>query len=324
MKLSNCKYIIAWFMISLSFVVYANDNIDIIVTNDGESLKVFNLDYSPTDFCYYTLEPNSNDLKRIKKSDILIIKLSNGTKVDFNDINIGSSTKLDNKSTNPAAHTPISVDAIENDFIEVVSQKGKKGKPDIVDKYILIKDSNGQILNLRLLPDREKELAVAKLRNDQKFEKSEIVIPEYVYVNGIQYSITQIDDEAFNCKGKGDVTNIVFPETLKDIGASAFYRLRHLKRIVLPESLEKIGYGAFSECGNACQTFEQLYIPKSVKEIGKNAFWYVGPNTSWRAFFQGNLTSIPNFISVGNCTAIGIDEEAVEAYEKRYTTNNNQ
>lgn len=315
MRTMNLKYIFVTLMMSLSFALFADDNVDIIVTNDGESLKVYNLDYSP----YYTTEANSDDLKRIKKSDILIIKLSDGSKIDPNvEIQQNPIMKLGKPSvSNPAAHAPITVTAIEEDFIEVVTQKAKKGKPEVIDKFILIKDNNGQTLNLRLLQDREKELAVSKLRDGQKIQSSEVIIPEYVIINGDKYTITQIDSEAFDCKGKGDITNIIFPETLKTIGASAFYRLRHLKRIVLPESIEKIGFGAFSQCGNACQTFEQLYIPKGVKEIGENAFWYVGPNTSWKAFYQGNLTCIPDFISTGNCTGFGIDEEAVEAYMNR-------
>lgn len=304
---------------TLSFSVFAEDNVDIIVTNEGESLKVYNIDYSSADFCYYTTEPKSDDLKRIKKSDVLLIKLADGTKIDPNATQKSSFNNETSKpiSKNPAAHEPITVTAIEDNFIDVVTQKAKKGKPEVVEKYILIKDKNGQMLNLRLLSEDDKELSVAKLRDGYKFESSEIIIPEYVIVNGERFSITQIDPSAFDCKGKGDITNIVFPETLKEIGANAFYRLRHLKRIVLPESLEKIGYGAFSQCGNACQTFEQLYIPKGVKDIAENAFWYVGPNTSWKAYYQGNLTSIPDFISTGNCTGFGIDEEAVEAYLNR-------
>lgn len=319
MKSMKLKYILTSIVMSLSLVVFAEDKIDIIVTNDGESLKVYNLDYSPADYCYYTTEPNSDDLRRINKSDVLIIKLADGTKVDPNTSEIANSTIKSTESIvkNPAAHEPITVTAIENYFLDVVTQKAKKGKPEVIDKYILAKESNGQILNLRLVSDVDKELSVARLRDGYKFETSEIIIPEYVIINGEKYSITRIDPSAFDCKGKGDITNIVFPETLREIGASAFYSLHHLKRIVLPESLEKIGNGAFIRCGIACQTFEQLYIPKGVKDIAENAFWFVGPNTSWKGYYQGNLTSNPDFISTGNCTGFGIDEEAVEAYMNR-------
>lgn len=82
MKTRSLKYIITSIMLALSLAVFAEDNYDIIVTNDGESLKVYNLDYSSADYCYYTSEPNGDDLKRMKKSEVLIIKLADGIKVD--------------------------------------------------------------------------------------------------------------------------------------------------------------------------------------------------------------------------------------------------
>lgn len=315
------KTILLFFaLLSFSSTGYAEEA-DIVVLQDGQSLKVYNLDIMSSDNVYYTLsEEEDAPLRKLKKSEILIIKKADGTKIDPNAIEQPKTFIVVTQSTvkNPAAHNPITVTAIENNFLDVVTQKAKKGKPEVIDKYILAKESNGQILNLRLVSDDDKELSVAKLRDGYKFETSEIIIPEYVIVNGERFSITQIDPSAFDCKGKGGITNIVFPETLRQIGESAFYRLRHLKRIVLPESVETIGYDAFSQCGNACQTFEQLYIPKGVKQIEERAFWYVGPNTSWNAYFQGNLTSIPDFISTGNCTGFGIDEEAVEAYMNRH------
>lgn len=313
-------------MMSLSLVVFAEDKINIIVTNDGESLKVYNIDYSPADYCYYTTEPNSDNLKRIKKSDVLIIKLADGTKIDPNTPKIANSTIESTESIvkNPAAHEPITVTAIENDFLNVVKQKAKKGKPEVVEKYILIKENNGQILNLRLISEDNKELSVAKMRDGDKFETSEILIPEFVIINGERYSITQIDPEAFNSKGKENISDIIFPQTLVEIGQDACQALPKLKRIILPESLKKIGRAAFYGCASRPSKlhkyqvmFQELYIPKNVESIGDKAFLMLGNNISpYNGYFQGNLTCIPDFITENNCHPFGIDENAVEIYRR--------
>ena len=326
MKTKSLKFILASIMMSLSLIVFADDNIDIIVTNDGESLKVYNLDYSPVDYCYYTIVPNSDDLKRIKKSDVLIIKLADGTKLDPNTLEITNSTIESTKSivVNPAAHEPVTVTAIENNFLDVVTQKAKKGKPEVIDKYILIKESNGQILNLRLVSEVDKELSVARLRDGSMYETAEIIIPEYVILNGENYSITQIDPAAFDCKGKENISDIIFPQTLVEIGQKACYMLPKLKRIILPESLKKIGEAAFYGCASRPSKlhkyqvlFQELYIPKNVESIGEKAFLMVGNNISPNWYFQGNLKCIPDFITENNCHPFGIDEEAVEVYLNR-------
>lgn len=56
---------------------------------------------------------------------------------------------------------------------------------------------------------------------------------------------------------------------------------------------------------------------KTVKRIGARAFLRLGPKTSYSGYYQGSLTCIPDWITTGNCTQYGIDEEAVEAYERR-------
>lgn len=58
---------------------------DIIVTNSGESLKVKELDLSPAEYVYYQLaDSNPSSVQKLKKSDILIIRLADGKKIDPN------------------------------------------------------------------------------------------------------------------------------------------------------------------------------------------------------------------------------------------------
>ena len=65
-----------------------------------------------------------------------------------------------------------------------------------------------------------------------------------------------------------ELTDIVFPSTLKHIEEKAFFRC-NLSGIVLPESLETIGKDAFAFCSAATE----ITIPASVKQIDEYAFF---------------------------------------------------
>lgn len=301
MELKNIKYIIASIMAALSFAGFAQDNGDIIVTNDGEGLKVYNLDYSPADYCYYTTEPNSKDLKRIKKTDVLIIKLANGTKVDLS--NIQNPKKIPTRLENPGKHPAVTHKALS----EI-----KSGK-----KFGVI-DGNGQELTMKVLSSQNRTLTVTKPRKGLEYNRANYIIPEYVEADGTIYTVVAIDKNAFKNIGiwanDNDIKDIVLPVTLKEIGDCAFAGREGISRIIIPDSVEKIGSSAFAFCGRQSPMFEQIYIPETVKSIGADAFRFVSSTTSYRGYFQGYLSSIPPYITTGNCTYVGIDEEAVEAY----------
>lgn len=333
------KYLLTM-LLAFTFSVAAFAQTDIIVLNDGTVLNVYNLDYSPADKCYYTLDEAGEQMKSVPKADVMIIKLANGTKIDPNATTVAAPTKEDNSVKNPAAHDPVTYTAIEDKFLEkeVDWKKDLKnylffnyykkhgGKVDVCnEKYILVSNRENQVLNMRLVSEKDKTLAVARPRpkekmnkkgklkvKEGKYEYSSIVLPEYVMIGNDKYTVTEIDPAAFI--SHPNVNEIVWPETLKSIGTAAFWGC-NLKKIILPESLEKIEAVAFYYAGG--KVFEQLYIPKNVKDIGVGAFQMLGPNKSYRGFYQGNLTCIPDFIGTGNCKDYGIDEEAVEAYERR-------
>ena len=290
---------------------------DILVTQTGESIKVYNLDITSGENVYYTLQDSENaPLQKILKSDVLIIKKADGTKIDpSNPVDKISESKRELESSqqvNPNAHKPITVKTIEPDFTEMEVKDFKSPQ-----KFILIEDGYGNILNLRLLSESEKTLAVAKPRKGLKYDYEKILIPEHVNYKGDIYSIIQIDKKAFHYKGKDKIKNIIFPETLRIILDNAFDNCLKLNSIILPESIERIGHHAFQYCGFGCKEFKQVYIPVNIKEIGHGAFLWAGRKWSFNGFYQGYLSSIPQWITVGNCTNFGIDEESVEDYERR-------
>ncbi|MBE5920451.1 MAG: hypothetical protein E7272_11510 [Pseudobutyrivibrio ruminis] len=92
---------------------------------------------------------------------------------------------------------------------------------------------------------------------------------EYTLENGvltIKEGVTKIDKETF--KSNKDITTIVFPTSLKEIGDSAFYGCENLEAVDFPKSLVSIGKNAF--CG--CKKLTTLIIPENVKTIGDLAF----------------------------------------------------
>ena len=58
--------------------------------------------------------------------------------------------------------------------------------------------------------------------------------------------VTCVDDYAF--LNVESLTDVIFPETLKEIRKEAFTGCSSLTKIVVPDSVEKIGFGAFANC----------------------------------------------------------------------------
>lgn len=58
---------------------------DMIVTNDGKSLKVFNMEISNESVFYQLTDKKDAPLQKIAKADILIIKKADGTKIDVSE-----------------------------------------------------------------------------------------------------------------------------------------------------------------------------------------------------------------------------------------------
>ena len=65
-----------------------------------------------------------------------------------------------------------------------------------------------------------------------------------------------------------NVTALVVPASVKEIGTYAFYALENLKSVTLNEGLETIGRGAFENCYN----LPSVVMPSTVKVIEEDAF----------------------------------------------------
>ena len=317
---------------------------DLLVNQYGESLKVYNLDITSSNYVYYTLseEPDA-PLYKILKDNILIIKKANGTKIDPT---ISNETKHIENAMGGAAlkesYSPTTFHAIEDGFVDMkfnpykvmngyigmkkrfLSYHPEMPKDEQLAKFILASNENGSILNFRLISAKDKTLAVARPRSEKlvkhldpskvNYECPEYSIPDYVIVGDTKYSVVEIDPGAF--LGKKAIKNVIFPETLRIIGPRAFENCR-LKRIILPESISIVGDMAFDS--NLSDAFEEIYIPKSIKSIGRYCFHFVGMHVSPKGYTEAHISCAPDFITTENCTDFGIDDNAIESYERRRT-----
>lgn len=91
-----------------------------------------------------------------------------------------------------------------------------------------------------------------------------LVLPSTFNVEGTEYTVVAIADEAFRFAG---LRTAQLPETLRVIGNSAFGFNMFMREINLPENLESVGDNAFQRCWSAIMT------PKGIRHIGTGAFW---------------------------------------------------
>ena len=81
----------------------------------------------------------------------------------------------------------------------------------------------------------------------------DIVIPESVSINGKEYKVTAIANEAFirkhNVQNVGcDITSIIIPNSIKSIGKSAFAYCKDLKEVKLSEDISVLDSSTFGFC----------------------------------------------------------------------------
>ena len=111
-----------------------------------------------------------------------------------------------------------------------------------------------------------------------------------IWINGPWYNnyrstisnieIINNDTLGYKCKTIGtynfayfdNLTSVVIPSTVENIGSNAFNNDKKLSEIMLPESVKTIGDNAFISCSN----LKNVTIPSNVTSIGKGAFEYSG------------------------------------------------
>ena len=94
----------------------------------------------------------------------------------------------------------------------------------------------------------------------------DLTIPPTLTINGTNYTVKGIDDNAFNNCTK--LTSVTIPNSVESIGSKAFNNCTKLTSVTIPNSVESIGSKAFYNC----TSLGSLTVPKSVTSIGTDAF----------------------------------------------------
>ena len=112
---------------------------------------------------------------------------------------------------------------------------------------------------------------------------------------GTQIITEEVVDNALATQGlnKQTITEIVIPESVKEIGRSAFSVCRSLTTIVLHDGIRQIGSWAFSYCAS----LSSIVIPENVTEIGEYAFSYCTSLSS--IVIPENVTEIDGYAFKG-------------------------
>ena len=130
--------------------------------------------------------------------------------------------------------------------VATVKSAGKEA-PASDFQYDLTKDGNG--------------ISIRKYKG----KGGKVVIP--AKIEG--YPVVEIENWAFAGQSSSayfeanNITEIVIPDSVKEIVDFAFFNMDNLKSANLPASIKKIGSKAFAKCGN----LETLTIPASLTEI---------------------------------------------------------
>ena len=132
-------------------------------------------------------------------------------------------------------------------------------------------------------------------RNNNERYEGNISIPESIFFNGKNYSVTSIGEAAFYyCNG---LTSVIIPNCVTSFGFSAFQNCSGLTSITIPNNVTDIGDSAFSGCSG----LTSITIPNNVTSICNNTFAYCSSLTS--IVIPDNVTSIGNF-AFYNCSSL--------------------
>lgn len=278
---------------SMATLMQAHD----ILVKKGETIQeVCNLKENDNSYLY-TLEPSLDaNAQKINQDEAFSINKKNGTMA------MQTSGAPASKTNEGVTRIPVTAQLSS----EITTRKGRK--------TLSARTPDGHELHYAVLSEAAHTLTVIK----GKYHESSYVIPEYVQINGVRYTVTEIDKEAF-LKEK-TVKNIQFPSTLKIIGWRAF-SFSGLENIILPEGLEEICEEAFWNLGSnqfwgyikGYQIYE-IYIPSTIKKMGKSCFLCCGNITSPNGYCKAYFSNIPNFITQSNCRRWGIHKDAVKRF----------
>ena len=98
---------------------------------------------------------------------------------------------------------------------------------------------------------------IAEVTKNPSYYHGDIIIPEKVTYQGVDYDVTSIGSKAFD---GNEITSIVIPNSVIAIGEFAFRGCHLLSTINIPNGVTTINEAVFSNCWN----ITSITIPNSV------------------------------------------------------------
>ena len=191
-----------------------------------------------------------------------------------------------------------------------------------------------------IISHERRTVAIVKPKRS-KYDEPSYVIPSQVLKGNELYTVTEIAPFAFS-KSK-NLRNIVLPETLEAIGEGAFAfcgeldhftfppNLRYIGRMVfifdkiseliLPDSIEEIADEAFLLCKKRIiighTDMGKLYIPNTVKKIGKHAFAGFKNVYGSHMTAKFDIQNLPDWVTPSLAKKIGLHEDSYSDYVQK-------
>jgi parallel beta-helix repeat protein len=141
-------------------------------------------------------------------------------------------------------------------------------------------------------------------------DATELIIPDYISVNGQNIEVTAIGRDAF--KGNTQLTGVVIPDTVVNIYVNAFQGCTNLENVTIGSKVANISSYAFA----GCTELVTVDIPDNVKTLDNNAFngctslatITIGSGISYlkNYLFEG-CTSLNNVTIPANVNLLGLD-----------------
>lgn len=160
----------------------------------------------------------------------------------------------DNNSFDDKAISNISLQVPAGSITKYKNALGWKDFSNISE--VEMEDVDKELLRYTKIDDNNVSVAA-----NSEYIDGSIVIPNEVSIDGIKYTVNQIEDNGFEKCTK--ISSISLPNTIKTIGWWAF-AYTNIQNILLPEGLLEIGSWAF----HGCSKLEKLLIPKNVNSFG--------------------------------------------------------
>jgi RHS repeat-associated protein len=154
----------------------------------------------------------------------------------------------------------------------------------------------------------------------QKTYSGDIIIPEYVTFEDVNYHVTSIGDYAFyNCS---DLLSVVIPGSVTSIGVWAFNGCSSLMSVIIPKSVTTIGSCSFQGCSSMSNIMVESGNPIYDSRDNCNAIIETNSNTliagCMNTMIPNSVTTIGNsaFIDCSGLTSIVIPS-SVKTIETR-------